>query len=162
LFAGLAVNEKGVALVELADCARCRVEAERQFVAVWPKASEQERIAANIGRNIDRIQQLAFVVDEHVYAFVEAHERQRHRIFSGRKDNRVKAARRGKFVGGQWNCMLADEKLRFGERAGMEIGMIDARKRDDVAIEKRQVIGGRSGHGETPDWRPQRDRGRKE
>src|SRR3546814_10995623 len=47
--------------------------------------------------------------------------------------------------------MLANQKFGAVERTRAEIGMIDARKRDEVLVEQRQVGRcGRSGHVSTP------------
>src|SRR3546814_1104712 len=80
-------------------------------------------------------------------------------IVARRKDDREKAARRYEFVRRQRDRMLANQKFGAVERAGAEIGVIDARKRDEVLVEQRQVGRcGRSGHGSTPVSSQRRDK----
>ena len=90
--ARLVAVEQRLAVLELADRARGRVEAQRQLVAVRAQAREQERIAADVGGDVDvRIVQLAVLVEEHVDALVEAHQRDRDRIVADREDDREMA-----------------------------------------------------------------------
>ncbi len=51
--ARLVAVEQRLAVVEIADRAGRRIEAERQLVAVRAQPGEQERIAAQIGRDVD-------------------------------------------------------------------------------------------------------------
>src|SRR3546814_1939215 len=88
-----------------------RVEAQRQFFRIGLELGEQEGVATDIGRNIDRVDQLACVVDEGVDAFVEAHQRERNGIVARRKNDREKAARRHEFVRRQRDRMLANQKF---------------------------------------------------
>ncbi len=52
--ARLVAVEQRLAVLELADRARGRVEAQRQLVAVGAQPREQERIAADVGRHVHR------------------------------------------------------------------------------------------------------------
>ena len=79
LFAWLVAIENRVALA-VADDTRGRIDTQRQLVAAFVELGEQERIAAQIGRQIDRLIQHALVVEEGVDALVQPHQRQRHRI----------------------------------------------------------------------------------
>ena len=64
-FDGWSPSNSAFALVELADRARGRIEAQRQFVAVGPKARQQERITAQVGRDVDvRIERKTGRVEE--------------------------------------------------------------------------------------------------
>src|SRR3546814_12190360 len=67
-----------------------RVEAQRQLFRIGLELGEQEGVATDIGRNIDRVDQLAFVVDESVDAFVQAHQRERNGIVARRNNDREK------------------------------------------------------------------------
>ena len=85
-FRRLLAVEQRFALVELADRARRRVEAQRQLVAVLAQPGEDERITAQIGRNIDvRLARLALLVEEGVGAFVQAHQRDRNGVVAARR-----------------------------------------------------------------------------
>ena len=50
----LVAVEQRLAVVEIADRVGGRIEAQGHFVAVGPELGEQERVAANIGRDVDR------------------------------------------------------------------------------------------------------------
>src|SRR4029450_7546574 len=95
LFAG----EQRLTIVELADRARGWVEAKRQLVAVLAQAGEDERIAAQIGRDVDvGLARLALLVEEGVGALVKAHQRNRNAVVTGREDDWEMALGHGELV----------------------------------------------------------------
>ena len=98
--ARLVAVEQGLALVELADRARGRVEAQRQLVAVRAAAAPAgtDSGACRPGCRCVGSSELAVLVEEDVDALVEAHQRQRHRIVADREDDRIVALEQRELV----------------------------------------------------------------
>ena len=83
---GSSPSNRRLAFLELADCARGRVEAQRQFVAVLAQPRQDEREAAQIGRYVDvGLARLAVLVEEGVGALMQAHQRDRDRLSPAEK-----------------------------------------------------------------------------
>ena len=105
--------EQRLALVERADRVGGRVEAQRQLLRVGAQPGEHERIAADIGGDVEVVLgQLALVVDEDVDALVQAHQRERDRVVADREDDRHVALDQREFVDRQRDRMLADQERR--------------------------------------------------
>ena len=139
----LVAVEQRLAFVELADRARRRIEAQRQIVAVGAQARQHERIAAQIGRQVDvRLDQLALFVEEGVDALVQAHQGERNRIVARREDDREGALDQREFVDRDRDGVrLADLRSAF-EPANMRLAVLVRVKRLEAVVEQGQSVFG--------------------
>ena len=138
-FGGLVAVEQRIAFIAFAKAARSRVEAQRQFLAVGPQLGEHERIAAHISGHIDRRIELAGAVHIDVYAFVHAHQDQRHGIFPGRKHDRIMALGLRKFFHRHGDGVLAFHEFRIVQTDRFPGAVFLAVERDQVVIKNGQA-----------------------
>src|SRR6185369_11109779 len=136
--ARLCAVEQQLALVEVADRARRRVEAQRKLVRVGPQAGEQEGIATQIGRDIDvRIERAAILIEEDVHALVEAHQGNRHRRPTNREDDRVMTLDQSELVDGQGNGVRAPHLGHARDATNLHLAVLVEVDRLNAVIEKR-------------------------
>ena len=145
--ARLIAVEQRFAFLELAQRFAGRIKAQRQLLRIRTQASEHERIAAHISRHIGRLAILAVVVEEHVDAFVHAHQRQRNRVRASREDDRIVVLRLAEFLGRQRDRVLVLQEMRAFQRPRAELCMVLGIERHQV-VEKDRKVGGlrRTGH----------------
>ena len=135
----VAVEQSETALV-LAHRARSRVVAQRQLVAFLVQPREQERIAADISGDIDgRVADHPGLVEKGVGAFVEPHQRQRHRVVARREDDRIVALGKRELVDGQRNRVSRRQLRQLVERMITQFAMRLALDRLEARIEQGQV-----------------------
>ena len=144
----LVAVEQRLAVLELADRARGRVEAQRQLVAVLAQARQQEREAAQIGRDIDVVSLGdALFVEEGVGALVKAHQRDRHRAVADREDDREMALDHGELVDRHRNGVGRGDPVEAVEAANLEIAVAVAVERLEAVVKKRQHVRRLARHG---------------
>ena len=137
----LVAVEQWLALVEIAHPAGSRVEAERQFVAVFAQPGQQERVTADVGRNVDvAVEQLSILVEEGVGAVVKPHQGQRHRNVAGREDDREMALRQGEFVDRDRNGVGRREARHRFDRTHLEIAVNIAVQGLEAIVQKGQHV----------------------
>ena len=151
-FAGLAIVEQRLAFGKCADQIGGRIEAQRQFLRIGMQLGEHEGITADIGRNVSGIVgELAVLADEDVDAFVQAHQRDRHRIVADGEDDRHGPLHQREFVYGQRDGVVADDEGCLVGSPQLEAGMRLGRKRFERLVEKRKLgLLRRAGHRYSP------------
>ena len=159
---GWSPSNSGLALVELADRARGRVEAERQLVAVRPQAGQQERITAHIGRDVDaRIVRKPGRVQKSVRTLVQAHQRKRNRIAADREDDRIVALQQAELVHGDRHGVRNAHLRGAFDAADLHLAVLARVQGLELIVEKRQFLCGRCGrHFAGLSWVPARARSR--
>ena len=154
--------EQRLAVLELADRARGRVEAERQLVAVGPQPRQQERITAHVGRDVDaRIVRKTGRVEEGVRALVQTHQGQRNRIAADREDDRVVALQQAELVHGDRHSVRNAHLRGAFDAADLHVAVLARVQGLELIVEKRQFLCGRCGrHIAGLSWVPARARSR--
>jgi hypothetical protein len=141
------VLEQGLSVRKLADQVGRGVEAQRELAVLGRELRQHERIAPGIGADVDRFGDHAVFAHEHVDAFVEAHQCERHRLVARREDDREMPLRLAELVDGERNDVLARQPDRLVRRAAVLCSVLLRAEGHELFVEQRQV-GSRCGsHG---------------
>src|SRR5690606_17804234 len=90
------------------------VEAQGHLLGIRTEPGEEIGIAADISRNVSvAAARGAVFLEENVDAFVQAHQRERHRVVAGREHDREMALGKGEFLDGQRNRVLVADPCRL-------------------------------------------------
>jgi hypothetical protein len=108
------------------------------WVSGFRRAS-RNGIAAQVGGDIDFAARRAVILEEHVDALVEAHQRQRNRVVARRENDRVVALRVGELLDCQRDRVLVAEPLGLVDRAGAPLAMVAAVEGHQVLVEQGKL-----------------------
>ena len=141
--------------LEAIDKEAVRLSVPTRFLKSWIQSHYAERVLAcwqaeeqEVSR-IELIVRSAVLVEKDVHSFVEAHERDWHRAFANREDDRIEALHQGELVDSDRNCVGPPNLTHVEDRAHLHLPVLSDVQRFGGSVEEWQILG--RGGGRHPD-----------